>query len=167
MCVCVCGSYMCVRVSKMSITKAQHMSNCNTKILNSYTELQIARMNQAGFTIKFLILAHSTTQFTFIFFVALLLNLSVYPSLAEATFYVTISYFPYIATPAKGRPLTPPVEYVTETNLTLYNFVLFQHQLYLTLKEECFVNEGRFSNKYQLRQPATKWINYRSGKTSA
>jgi hypothetical protein len=73
-------------------------------------------MSQVGFTAEFLILAHCTIQFTFIFFVGLLLNLSVYPSLAEATFYVTISYFPYIATPAKGRPFTPPVEYVTENN---------------------------------------------------
>jgi len=58
--VCVCGPSICKRVSKMSITKAQHMSNSNTKILNSYTEMQIARMSQAGFTIEFLILAHCT-----------------------------------------------------------------------------------------------------------
>jgi hypothetical protein len=73
--------------------------------------------------------------------------------LAEATFYVTISYFPYIATPAKGRPLTPPVEYVTETNLNVCCFGQFHHQLSLTLQEDVSVTRVDFEINTSIGNP--------------
>jgi hypothetical protein len=79
--------------------------------MDGYTELQTASMRECFTT--FHAVVHRRLEFTFIFFVVLLLNLSVDPSLAEAAFDVTIRHFPHIVMPAQSRSLAPPVEYIT------------------------------------------------------